>query len=427
MASSLAPLPPGSGVAATLEGAASFRVRTAALSCPAAPILRPTEIVRLIKFGAMFAIVLLTLSCAAAQHAARSLSHSERELIRLACPHTIVVLGENGHGDGATIALKARLIPELVRRCGFSAIAFEGSFYDFAELGRTTPLDQPYDRHRLLSAVGRIWNRDTEFSPLADWMSQQSPSRLVLAGIDDQVGSTGAFYSLTTMPAELAALVPDDDRAACQSLLALDGWDGLDQLAQQERTDHCLAQALHQLSLRSDPEAERFRSLAEAFRRANARSSLQGDAYVAARDRAMADNLDAFRRTLPSGAKIIVWTANFHAAGGGLANGETLGQIARARYGSALFTVGFSAAGGRFRWSQAEVRDVPSAPVGSVEAEILRGRASAVAARARLASLGTVTGTALSWHQAITADWSMMFDALFVLRREEPTTLNMSE
>ncbi|MBL8537977.1 MAG: hypothetical protein JNM59_11295 [Hyphomonadaceae bacterium] len=37
MASSLAPSPPRSGVPATLESVASFRVKTAALSRPAAP------------------------------------------------------------------------------------------------------------------------------------------------------------------------------------------------------------------------------------------------------------------------------------------------------------------------------------------------------------------------------------------------------
>lgn len=37
MASSLAPLPPRAGVPATLEAFASFRVKTAALSRPAAP------------------------------------------------------------------------------------------------------------------------------------------------------------------------------------------------------------------------------------------------------------------------------------------------------------------------------------------------------------------------------------------------------
>jgi hypothetical protein len=38
MASSLAPVPPRSGVPATLEAMSSFRVKTAALSRPAAPM-----------------------------------------------------------------------------------------------------------------------------------------------------------------------------------------------------------------------------------------------------------------------------------------------------------------------------------------------------------------------------------------------------
>ena len=41
MASSLAPLPPRGDHPATLEGMASFRVKTAALSRPAGPIQKP--------------------------------------------------------------------------------------------------------------------------------------------------------------------------------------------------------------------------------------------------------------------------------------------------------------------------------------------------------------------------------------------------
>lgn len=41
MASSLAPLPPKSGLPATLEAVSSFRVKTAALSRPAGQIQKP--------------------------------------------------------------------------------------------------------------------------------------------------------------------------------------------------------------------------------------------------------------------------------------------------------------------------------------------------------------------------------------------------
>lgn len=378
--------------------------------------------VHVITRAVRLTIVTLTFLCATASFAAPRLPGAELQLIRLVCHHSVVLLGENGHGDGATIAIRAKLVPELVRRCGFSAIVFESSYYDFAELARTTSPTDHYDRQKLLSAVGGIWSPYSEFFPLADWLTRQSPSKLAIAGIDDQIGMRGAFYSLTGMPAQLSALSAKEDRAKCQSLFALSGWRGLNPNAQHVQRDLCLVGALGSLAGRNDYEARHLRAMAEAFRRANARSSLVGDEYVAARDQAMADNLDAFRKSLPRGTKILVWTANSHAAIGGYGVGKPLGQIARARYGSDVFSVGFSAAGGQYRWSRTEVRDVPEAPANSLETQILRGRASAVAANGRLASLGVISGAALSWHKMITADWSKLFDAVFVLSREKPTT-----
>jgi hypothetical protein len=54
---------------------------------------------------------LAAVSATAPASAVTSLTPSETRLIHLACHHDVVMLGENSHGDGATIALKAKLIP----------------------------------------------------------------------------------------------------------------------------------------------------------------------------------------------------------------------------------------------------------------------------------------------------------------------------
>lgn len=163
--------------------------------------------------------------------------------------------------------------------------------------------------------------------------------------------------------------------------------------------------------------------MANAYRRYNARRRLPTNEFIAARDLAMADNLAAFRRALPQGAKIIVWVANGHAPLGGYDVGAPIGQIAKTRYGRDLFTVGFSSAGGQFRWSKDEVREVLLASEESLEARILRGRSAAVATQAQLASMGTIPGAALSWHKRIETNWSRLFDAIYVLGEERPTTI----
>lgn len=57
------------------------------------------------------------------------------------------------------------------------------------------------------------------------------------------------------MPGPLATLVPEKERPVCQALLALDGWPGLDDPAQQSMADHCIANALEPPDASSNPDA----------------------------------------------------------------------------------------------------------------------------------------------------------------------------
>jgi erythromycin esterase-like protein len=225
------------------------------------------------------------------------------------------------------------------------------------------------------------------------------------------------------MPVELAAMIPPRDRLSCrETMIGYINWK-IDRGSAQASVEHCLSLALGELSTRRTADASKLRALARAFRNMNRRTNLTGNDMIAARDRAMADQLQTFRRGLKRGSKIIVWTANAHAAYGGLPTGETLAQIARKRIGSKIFTVGFSAAAGEYRWSRSEVRQVPASAPNALENRILADRPAAVASRAQLQKFGTIPGTALSWHKPLTTDWASLFDALYVIAREEPTML----
>lgn len=212
---------------------------------------------------------LLAVAMATSASATSSLNASERHLVQLACHHDVVMIGENSHGDGATIALKAKLIPELVRRCGFSAIAFEASFYDFAELSRRTKPRERYDRGTFLSAVGLLWARDAQFASLADWVSAQTPRTLQLAGLDDQIGAAGAFYSLGQMPTDLSLAIPASERSSCRdTMIAYVNWT-TDRRSIQAAANHCLSLAIRHLSRENTTDAVEQLAVARAFRRAN--------------------------------------------------------------------------------------------------------------------------------------------------------------
>jgi erythromycin esterase-like protein len=264
--------------------------------------------------------------------------------------------------------------------------------------------------------------RDSQFTSLADWVSTETPNTLQLAGLDDQIGAAGAIYSLEEMPKELAAVIPPRDRSSCRDTMMGYINYSIDRRAAQARVERCLSLVLHELSLRKGADAARLRALAQAFRRANTWTRMPSDQMIAARDSAMADQLQAFRRRLKKGSKVIVWTANAHAAYGGYQTGKTLAEITRERIGSRLFTVGSSAAAGEYRWSKSEVRQVPTSRRRELENMILGQRSAAVASRAELQRMRVIPGTALSWHKPFIADWSKLFDAVYVIAREQPTT-----
>ena len=154
----------------------------------------------------LLAALALALSPATASAAPRdpAMDAAVRDL----CPRRIAMLGEASHGDGATFAFKAALIRRLVSECGYTAVLFESSHYDFLEFMRRLRAGEEATQAMLASAIGGVWNRYAELTPLITFLFEQARNgRLTLGGLDDQLGSAGAFFSNDEMPARLTALL----------------------------------------------------------------------------------------------------------------------------------------------------------------------------------------------------------------------------
>src|SRR4051794_37879278 len=170
---------------------------------------------RMILFAA------LVLAAAAPADEVRAWEPALRAAERDLCGKQVALLGENGfHGDGKTVAFKAELIRRLLTRCGYGAVFFEASHYDFLAVERAARRGEPVTEAMGSSAIGGIWNHDSEMAPLIHFLTEKARSRRVtLGGLDDQLGSIGAFYSLETMPAELAQFLPPGRREECSAAL----------------------------------------------------------------------------------------------------------------------------------------------------------------------------------------------------------------
>jgi erythromycin esterase-like protein len=347
--------------------------------------------------------------------------------VRDLCHRQVAMLGEASHGDGATFAFKAALIPRLVTECGYSAVLFEASHYDFVELMRRLRAGEPATSAMLSSAIGGIRNRYAELTPLIGFLFDEARAgRLTLGGLDDQLGSAGAFYSNDRLPDELSALLPAARGAECREMFRGRIYRGTPRdPAALAAHSNAMRACLLEMRARARGNALRLQ-LIRNIEWLVSRDGLDAGAMSRGRDRSMFLNLRWYTARLGRRAKLIIWAHNAHIAHNataypGFAQGGNLGSFVHRAYGRRAFALGFSAYGGgwqRLPFMQA-AQPIPEAPAGSLEARALEGsEADAVYRNADwLSRLGRVPGRPYHYEFA-PFDWARAFDGIVVFRAE---------
>jgi erythromycin esterase-like protein len=351
------------------------------------------------------------------------------------CSKQVALLGENGfHGDGKTPAFKAALIRRLVTRCGYRAVFFEASHYDFLAVQRAVRRGEPVTEAMVSSSIGGLWNQDKELVPLVSFLAAEARAkRVTLGGLDDQIGSWRAFYSLDTMRSELAAFLPAERREPCKvALWQRMSWDYSDASPHDwtsvRRVQACVA-GMREGVLASGADAparDEYLEMLANIDRLLLRELANPKASIAGRDQSMYFNFRWMAARLKPGTKIIVWAANQHVAkdpalaADFVADGS-LGAAIHAEYGARAFALGFSAAGGAFRWGRGAKPISPAAPE-SIEAKLMAGSRgeAAYAGPAAVAALGTRPSTLFNHEEGVSRRWRDVFDGVVVFRTERP-------
>jgi erythromycin esterase-like protein len=361
-----------------------------------------------------------------------ALQAAERDL----CGRQVALLGENGfHGDGKTPAFKAALIRRLVTRCGYAAVFFEASHYDFLAVERAVRRREPVTEAMVSSSIGGLWNQDEELAPLVAFLTAEAKAgRVTLGGLDDQVGSWRAFYSLDTMRTELAAFLPVERREPCKAAL----WQRMAWTYSEasphdwttvRRVQDCVGEMRAGLLASGADAAARdeYLDMLANIDRLMQREFAKPAASIAGRDQSMYFNFRWLAARLKAGTKIIVWAANQHVAkdpalAADFVAGGSLGAWVHREYKRRAFALGFSAAGGSFRWSRREAKPIPAAAPDSVEGLLIAGRRgdAGYAGPAALAALGTRPASFFDHRGSASGRWADVFDGAVVFRAERP-------
>lgn len=354
--------------------------------------------------------------------------------IRDLCPKHVALLGEATHGDGHTDAFKASLVERLVTRCHFNAVFFEASHYEFLGFSEKLRAREPVDQSMVADAIGGLWKFDREVQPLIPFLFDAATThRLVLGGLDGQLGTLEARYANDVMPVELTTYLQGDRRGGCREALRrriyFDYPNGPYSDSDRAQILQCAAEISRALDAVGGPDTatradqrSMIRNIA-AFTRADA---LDRPEFIAARDKAMYDNFNWLTRRLPHGSKVIVWSATAHIAKNGAADtayarAGNFGSYVHRDYRARAFALGFSAASGDYRYARKDNRPLAAPPSPSLERSAVTSAddATTYLDPARLKALGRLPGAAFS-HAFEENDWAGSLDGVVIFGREYP-------
>lgn len=356
---------------------------------------------------------------------------------RTVCDRPIVMLGESSHGDGKTITFKVKLTKKLINQCGFNAVYFEAGIYDFLDINNRIRAGQTVTPEMISASMGWIRNQYIEFAPLIPFLHQAAIDRSVtLGGLDDQLGARGAYYSNDQMLKDLSDELATDKQQICYAKLKQWVWydfpeDNPYTIKDRPPIERCLTEietAIKNKENKQFFEGKSQLAMIASFRRVLGRGFIDPKTYAPKRDRSMFLNFERLKGQLPADSKTIIWSVNAHVArepstAQAFQHGRNLGAYIAEKYGNQAFTLGFSSAGGSYRWSRGIDKPVPIATARSLEYRAFEGTDTAASYlnHNRLTEIGAAPST-LFKHLLSTDDWSSVFDGIVVFREEHPPT-----
>lgn len=338
------------------------------------------------------------------------------------CDKKVVALGElPSHGEAVAFQFKADLVKALVERCGFEAVLFEAPIYDFLGFSDAMRAGRA-DQEQLDNAIGRFWWTQ-ELAGWRRWLFDMAAgnARLYVGGLDDQLSST-SDYAAQVLPALVAGQLADADGARCADAVDRNlRWDYDSahpyDANERELLSGCAARAAAAGSTLAHDKRRMLASLSSYYERST------GLVSPGTRDDVMYRNVLWHIGRLSPGAKVVIWTANVHAArkpGRDRDSVAPMGYRLDLRFGRGYAAVGGSALRGWSRMAGGETKALEVAPEGTLEAQAATLGALALMDIEMLRKAGPVASRLVG--SFVRQDWSQHFDAVYIVRDERAPT-----
>jgi erythromycin esterase len=293
-------------------------------------------------------------------------------VLRAAAKAKIIAVGESTHGTGDFFAIKDRIFRYLAEHDGVGVLAMEANWADGVAIDEYLQTG----KGNLGNILSRTWDY-REVLELLEWMrryNEQHPHALHFFGMDMQQPNTAIPYILGFYNRfdanKLAAITQDlacinkptstlflrglsDANACIESIRAV-----VQQLLEAGRDGtagnrSAYLTALHAAKLTEEAATEYSKSKPEE--------------KAAARDLAMAHNVEWLHDTLEPSSKILVWAHNDHIAVG-MEQWPSMGTILRKAYEKDYFAIGQTFDHGMVAQAQVAAVDIPAAAPGTSEA-----------------------------------------------------------